>query len=201
MSALVLAMAAKPALAQDMISYGVKIGVNFGDVSESGSDEDEEGFKKKKIGAAIGGFVEVPVAPMFSIQPEFLYTQKGVKFEAEEFNFSATTSVDLIQVPVLGKVKFAGAAVRPFVVFGPAFGFVTRARQEVDDDGDVDEEDIKDDVESVEVSLIVGGGVQFGKASVEARYDHGVRNMVKDAEEDEEAKTRTFSVLFGYSWP
>jgi hypothetical protein len=200
--AAVLLLAARPGFSQDMLTYGLKVGINFADIA-SPDDDDEEEFKKKKVGVAVGGFVDVPVAPMFSIQPEFLFTQKGAKFEAEDpqfGNFKATISVDMIQVPVLGKVKFAGASVRPFVVFGPGFGFVTRGRQEVEEDGDVEEEDIKDDIESVDVSLIVGGGVQFGNASVELRWDHGLRNLVKD-DEDDEAKTRTLTILFGYGWP
>jgi opacity protein-like surface antigen len=203
---------ATPSHAQGMLSYGLKVGVNFADVSfnEDSTDDEDDAFddlQKRKIGFAVGGFVDVPVAPMFSVQPEFLYTQKGTKFEADNDpifgTFTDKLSVDMIQIPVLGKVKFAGMKVRPFVVFGPGFGFVTRAKEKTEFDGDSEESDFKDDTKSVEVSLIVGGGVQFGKASVEVRYDHGLTNMDKDddSNSDSSSKTRTFSVLFGYGWP
>jgi hypothetical protein len=61
-----------------------------------------------------------------------------------------------------------------------------------------DDDDIKDDVESVEVSGIIGGGIQFGRGIVEVRYDHGFKDM--DKQSDFSAKTRTFSILFGYSF-
>ena len=197
-----LALAATPAFAQDMLSYGLKVGVNFADLNFGQEESEGDGDEKRKLGLAIGGFVDVPVAPLFSIQPEFLYTQKGTKFEGDDDfgSFKATLHVDMIQIPVLGKVKVDAGEVRPFVVFGPGFGFVTRGKQKAEFDGATEEEDFKDDIQSVEVSLIIGGGVQFGKGSVEARYDHGLRNLNKE-EDEETVKTRTFSILFGYGWP
>jgi hypothetical protein len=48
----------------------------------------------------------------------------------------------------------------------------------------------------VDFSGIIGFGVQFGSAMLEARYDHGF-NDIDDSDEESSAKTRTFSILFG----
>jgi hypothetical protein len=65
--------------------------------------------------------------------------------------------------------------------------------------GEDDFESEDDDIESVEYSLVVGGGVKFGQASIEARYDFGL-NDLDNGDDESEAKSRTFSVLFGFSF-
>jgi len=200
-AALMVAVAS-PTYAQG-VTFGAKVGVNFADISSSGDDDPEEpDFNMgNKIGWVAGGFVEVPVAPQFSFSPEVLFTQKGSKgdleFEGDEY--TASLNVTQVQIPLLFKANFSGSSVRPFVVVGPAFGFTAKADSKLDLNGeDFDEEDIKDDVESVEFSLVFGGGVRFGNASVEARYDLGLNDL--DKQDLVEGKTRTFSILFGYGW-
>lgn len=209
LAAAMLVVSASPGFAQGEVSGGIKVGVNFADLdfSEGGEDEEDE-FQKRKTGFVVGGFVDVPVNERFSFQPELLYTQKGTKFEGEEdfgegpVSFEQQIQIDQIQIPLLGKATFPGMQVRPFVVFGPAVGITTRAKVKSEFDGEEEEDDdIKDIVKAVEVSLVVGGGVQFGAGSVEIRYDHGLTNLSDDEDDDDfEIKSRTFSILLGWSF-
>jgi hypothetical protein len=201
--------AASPTYAQG-ITFGAKVGINFADLSVStdavGEELEEfEEFEESlgnKIGFVAGGFVEVPVTMAVSFAPEVLFTQKGAVSEFQEEGESAEFSINFtqVQVPVLFKVKFSAGAVRPFVTAGPAFGFNTsvKARREIPGLGIDQEVDDSDNAETVEYSLVVGGGVQFGQASIEARYDFGLNDLNKA--ETEEGKTRTWSILFGYGW-
>jgi len=200
--AAMMVAAASPTYAQG-VTVGAKVGVNFADLSAEGDDDpDEANFDMgNKIGFVAGGFVEVPFAPQFAFAPEVLFTQKGAKgdldFDGDEY--TASLNVTQVQVPLLFKANFSGGSVRPFVVVGPAFGFTAKADSKLKFNGeDFDEEDIKDDVESVEFSLVFGGGVRFGNATVEARYDLGLNDL--DKQELVEGKTRTFSILFGFSF-
>lgn len=200
--AALMVAAASPTYAQG-VTFGAKVGVNFADISSSGDDDPEEvDFEMgNKTGFVAGGFVEVPFAPQFSFAPEVLFSQKGSKGEMEFLgdDYTASLNVTQLQVPMLFKANFSGSSVRPFVVVGPAFGFTTSANSKLELNGeDFDEEDIKDDVESVEFSLVFGGGVRFGNASVEARYDMGLNDL--DKQDLVEGKTRTFSILFGFGW-
>jgi hypothetical protein len=200
--AVMMIAAASPTYAQGVM-FGAKVGVNFADISTDGDDDiDEEDFDLgNKTGWVAGGFVEIPFAPQFSFAPEVLFTQKGAKADAEDGGdeFSLTLNVTQVQVPLLFKAHFSGGPVRPFVVVGPAFGFTAKADSKFELNGEeFDEEDIKDDIESVEFSLVFGGGVRFGNAMIEARYDFGLNDLDKD--EFAEGKTRTFSVLFGFGW-
>ena len=193
--AAMMVAAASPTYAQGP-TVGAKVGINFATVSSS--DDEEEEFQKNKIGFVAGGFVDVPVAPQFSFAPEVLFSQKGTKFENGDD--SVSINVTQVQVPVLFKASFSGgsSSVRPFVTVGPAFGFTASAKTKFDLEGVETEVDSKDEVETVEFSLVFGGGVKFGNASIEARYDLGLNDMSTD--ESEEGKTRTFSVLFGFGW-
>jgi hypothetical protein len=190
----ILALAAAPTFAQSTVTGGVKIGVNFSKLTFS-EEGDEDLTTDSKTGLAIGGFVDVPITELFSFQPEILYSQKGGKQEIPGLGDSKV-KIDLVQIPVLFKASFAGTSVRPFVVAGPGFGFVTSAKIE---EPDVDDLDIKDDVASVEVSGIVGAGVQFGRGIIEFRYDHGFTDL-DDEDDIGEAKSKTWSILFGFGF-
>ena len=190
----ILAVAAAPTFAQSTVTGGVKIGVNFSKLTFSEEGFDDE-TSDSKTGLVVGGFVDVPITELFSFQPEILYSQKGGKQEIPGLGDSKV-KIDLVQIPVLFKANFAGTSVRPFVVFGPGFGFVTSAKIE---EPDIDDLDIKDDVASVEVSGIIGAGIQFGRGIVEFRYDHGFTDL-DDEDDISEAKSKTWSILFGFGF-
>jgi opacity protein-like surface antigen len=198
---LAFTLMASPAFAQGGITGGLKVGVNFADISADDEDEEEEGGEGKlRIGFVAGGFVDFAVTPAVSVQPEILFTQKGTKFEGD--GFEIRNELTQVQIPVLAKFKVpTSGSVKPFIVVGPGFGINTSAKAVFEVDGEeVDEDDLLDDdeVERFEVSFIFGAGVQFGKASVEVRYDLGLTNL---STEEDDAKSRTWQFLAGYSWP
>jgi len=213
LAALALLAVASPTYAQGIV-FGVKAGVNFANVSFDDVEQDEEEFVDQlgnKTGFIVGGFVEVPLGPQFAFAPEVLYTQKGSKaeFDGPQFNefdgATFTQSLQQVQIPVLFKANFSGGPVKPFVVAGPAFGFNTSVESKTEgtpeDDGEVDQ---SESTKGIEYSLVFGGGVKFGQASVEVRYDLGLNNLNDFPEGSEESdggvKTRTWSILFGFGW-
>jgi hypothetical protein len=187
----ILAVAATPTFAQ--VTGAVKVGVNFS--KGSFEDDGESESSGQKAGLAIGVGVDVPIVPMFSFAPEVLYSMKGGKggnaFGDDDGN---KLKLDQVQIPLLFKAKFAGGSATPFIVAGPGIGFTTSAKfeQEAFDE----EEDIKDEVETVDFSGIVGVGVEFGQGIIEYRYDHGFRDLDKNS--DATAKLRTHTILFGF---
>jgi hypothetical protein len=194
-----LAVVASPIYAQ-VAGGGVKLGVNFATINTDSDDDDDDDVDEEefgnKSGFVIGAFADIGLNDQLSFQPEFLYSQKGASadFTDDTTTVNADLKVDVIQIPLLLKVNFAPAgAVRPFIVVGPGIGFITAAKIE---SGAV-EEDIKDDVASVDFSGIIGAGLQFGRGIVEVRYDHGFNNLDDDEDEGGTAKSRTFTILFG----
>jgi hypothetical protein len=191
---------ASPTYAQG-ITGGVKVGVNFADLSLDGPDDVELGelgdMLGNRTGLVAGAFVDVPVTPQVSFSPEVLFTQKGAKTEI--LDNSVAFEVTQFQVPLLFKANFAGGRVRPFIAAGPAIGFNTSTKLTTEILGEEEELDMDESTESVEFSAVFGGGVRFGQASVEARYDLGLSNLSsEDAGGD--IKSRTFSILFGFAW-
>jgi hypothetical protein len=76
-----------------------------------------------------------------------------------------------MEVPILARVSFWRTGSRSvYVVGGPAFEFLMRAKEEAAGTTS----DVKDDVRRVDVS-IVGAGISMGKFGIEARYDAGLK--------------------------
>ena len=179
----VFALGAVPSYAQT-IGGGVKVGVNFANISQSGDEDDD---LDTRTGLAVGGYADFGLTDLVSFQPEVLFTQKGAKL-GEEDGDDFKLNIDGVQIPLLVKLKFGNG----FIVAGPGLNFITSAKIEFGDD----EEDIKDDVASVDFSGIIGAGVRLGPATVEARYDHGFNDL--DDDDLNEAKSRTFTILVGF---
>ena len=176
---------ASPSFAQSVTTFGAKAGLNLDDLSF----DPAEGCCEMKTGLAIGGFVDMGLRGTWSFQPEVLFMQKGAEDTGR--SQAATISLDFIEIPLLMKANFqASGRSRPFVVVGPGIGFKTSAK--------VEDQDIGDEVDSSEFSVIFGGGVTLGSAIIEARYDLGLSDLASDT--NGTAKSRTFSILAGYSF-
>ncbi len=185
-----LVVFAGPSVAQP-VTGGVKVGANF---SRIVFGDDDDGVLDYKTGLVIGAFANVPFTELFTFQPEFLYSMKGAK---EEFvgGDEIRTNLGFLQFPLLFRANLLVGSFRPFVLFGPAFGFRTKA--EIDRTGER-EVDISDETETVEFSGVVSVGMQFGVVMIEGRYDHGFNDL--DRNEPFEARTRTFSILAGFDF-
>lgn len=190
--ALVLALfavTASPAWAQG--GGGVLIGANFATIEFSGSDENWD----RRTGLVGGAFVTLPLSSSFSVQPEVLYSQKGAK--AKEGGDEITLELDYLDIPVLARVTAGGPT--GLVLFGgPSFGFKVRARSKLDVGGTKEDTDIGSDVETFDLGLVVGAGLQSRSILVDARYQWGLSNINKDEFDATEVKNRVFSVLLGF---
>ena len=186
----ILAVFASPSVAQS-VTGGVKGGVNFSKIA-FGGDEGVEDLERKS-GLVVGAFVNLPMTELFSFHPEFLYSMKGGN--EDRVGGDIKTKRDFLQFPLLFRANFAADTVRPFVAFGPAFGFRTRAEVEGPDGRDVD---ISDETAVVEFSGVVGGGVQLSLVIFEVRYDHGFSDL--DQNDRVQVRTRTFSILVGFDF-
>ena len=164
---LVLAgLAAAPLSAAIKVNFGLKAGVSFSNISWS----DDDGSEKMVVKPTFGGFVLIPLTSMLSLQPEVDYLVTGEKWlDIIEIYENYT----YLHIPVLLRVRFAetGKAL-PFVVAGPAVGFLLKAT----DTG----EDVKEWHKSTDFGAEIGAGVEFPvsamKAFLEARFYLGLTN-------------------------
>lgn len=185
--------------AAQSVGGGVKGGVTLADVPNSLDAFDEPGASTSlRVGFAAGGFLSIRFGGGFSIQPEVLFTQKGVKLEVSDGGLSSNVKyqADYLDVPVLARVTF-GKGVRGYLFAGPSFDIKLNAKMKIGIMGESDEEDISDDVEDFEFAVVFGGGVELGPLLLEARWSEGLSNINVDPDEPE-LKTRTILFLVGF---
>ena len=183
---------ATPSFAQ--ISGGVKVGMGFNKVSAS--DADDEGIDfKNRTGFIIGAFIEAPLNPKISIQPEFLWKQAGTNLEAIVGDDEASLKLNTFDIPVLLKANIGESSTRPFVVVGPVFGF--KAGDATFEVNGVEDPEGDDDISSTDVQIAFGAGVNVGRISLEGRYNLGVKDL---DDSDSSAKSRNFQILVGFGF-
>jgi len=179
-----------PAGAQG-VSVGLKGGAVFASIPQITKDFDGTGIDVgQRLGFIGGGFLTLSVAPGFAIQPEVMFTQKGS--DASSPDGDLNFHFDYIDIPVLARVSVGTGPARLYLFGGPSFNFNLKA--ELDEGGDTS--DVKDDVESSEIALVAGLGVEFGKFLIEGRWIEGLQNISKESEDD--YKTRTFAIMAGF---
>ncbi|MEX1128969.1 MAG: porin family protein [Vicinamibacterales bacterium] len=175
-----------PAAAQ--ISYGAKVGVNFADVS---FDADEDVPTSGRTGLLAGVFVTIPLG-WLTVQPEAIYTVKGTSLDIG--GVTSDYIVDYVEVPVLARLRLLRNA---YVVAGPSMAFRLRARNRIAFGGSTEEFDLEDDVESFDMGIVGGVGLEAGRWVVDARYTHGLSDLDTDSSDDVRMRNRVFSVSAG----
>jgi hypothetical protein len=175
---ILLAASAATANAQ---GFGVTAGATFSKLS--GDDVTGE---ENKTGFAGGVFYEFKAGEALVIRPELLYIMKGTGAEGTDENFS----LDYIQLPILVKYKFGSGTTKPFLMIGPAFGMNVNCDSFGFDCSDEDE------LEKLEISGIIGGGVQINQFDVNVRYDMGFTDVIDGSD----VKNRTWVIMLGYNF-
>ena len=183
------------------IGGGVKGGLSLGDIPNVGDGVDgASDVLERRIGYAVGGFLAVRFGNGFSIQPEALYTQKGMgagtpgETASSEFRWKA----DYVDVPILGRFTF-GKGLRGYIFAGPSLNFLisAKAKSGLLDDGA--ETDVTEDMKSFEAAVVLGAGIEIGPLLVEARWSEGLTNILAEgvSAPATDLKTRTLLVLGG----
>ena len=179
---------------------GIKAGANFASLTPA---EDENPETSRLLGAVGGVWVRIAPARRVSLQFEGLFSEKGVRFEPNEFGLDnpADVRVRYVEFPVLARAGFgaSGSTARAFVVGGVAPAFKLSAHTKTVFNGQEQTREIDDEIYSGDVGLVGGLGVEFGRALIEARYTHGLRHINTDDNGDEDRiKNRVFSVMVGF---
>lgn len=175
------------------LEWGARGGVNFANTSASG--EDTEALDWQLRGVA-GGFVTWRVTSWLEFQPELLFAMKGAKTSA--FDIESKLLLDYLEVPLLARKTFgAPDATQFYVAGGPSIGILVRARTRADFGSSTEELDVKDDVETLDLGIVIAGGVEFGSIVVDGRYTHGFSDIDKDTSDDVKITNRAVSLTVG----
>jgi hypothetical protein len=181
--------------------FGFTAGVNSSTIS--GSDL---GNVSRRTGFIAGGLLVLPVSSNIAIEPELVYSTKGI--ESHDSGVDASLKMNYVQLPVLVRVEIpASGGTKPFLYGGPAISYKASCNVEVNGGGtninsgcDNLESD-SDKLKTVDYGLVAGGGLMFDfggrKFSIGARYDHSLGKI----SESSDSKHRAISVLATLEFP
>lgn len=173
-------------------SFGVKGGVNFATITGNDFDSPDS-----RTSFHVGALAEFPIAEIFSVQVEALYSGQGFESDIDGSIFGgdgkAEYQLDYINVPVLAKLYVTRGL--SFEV-GPQFSF--KVNEEIDFDangnnGDIDLNEAKD------FEFGVAAGLTFQTDMglfATGRYNYGLTEII----EDTDAKNSVFQIGIGYKF-
>lgn len=174
-------------------SFGVKGGVNFATVNGDGFDSPDS-----RTSFHVGALAEFPLAEMFSLQVEALYSGQGFEYTTPILNQKREYQLDYINVPVLAKVYlFKGFSIEA----GPQFGFLVN--EEIDSDPTGDGGDTATDA-AKDFEFGFAGGVTFQTEMglfATARYTQGVTEILENRNDSDNKITNSvFQIGIGYKF-
>lgn len=161
-------------------SAGVRVGPKLGVNSSTWAGEDLQfDDPERRSGVAFGAFAQIDIDESIplTIQPEILFVQKGADAMVE--GSTMESKVKYVAVPVLAKLNIPlRGNVRPSLLIGPSFNFLTSAKRVFNDE----EIDFKELTKNTELSIVVGGGVditlpKWGMVTVDVRFDIGLSEV------------------------
>jgi hypothetical protein len=190
------------------VSFGPRVGVNFGTQKVSGSDEDfAEDWNEQveyNTGLQVGGVFNLKFNETFSVQPELLFTQKGYKFEDD--SESVTGKYDYLELPLLAKISFGAPDFQAFITAGPTFGYWASGKDTFKIGGDEFSEDVDfDDNSLIEKRSEIGGSIGAGFAAAlgagalnfDVRYGAGFSSTY-ESDDNDKLRNSGISVSVAY---
>lgn len=187
---------------------GIRGGLNLANVSEDfGGTEsfDFEGLplqitlsQTSRTTFNLGGFVEYWFSPMFALQINLLYNQKGFVIEGDlsetiieqgipisvTVNAEETIKLSYLSFPLLAKASFGESNFKPYIVAGPELSFLLSADDYAEATSEAEaqgiqvgpytvnqEEDISEFIESFEFALDFGAGLSYSFGTIDVFAD------------------------------
>ena len=156
-----------------------------------------------RTGLGIGGFVDIGGGKL-SFQPELWYIQKGMKGTGigSSGGGEGTIKLNYIEIPLLLKVDLGvpNAQVKPYLFVGPQVSFLASSTLDVTWIGHSESDEISSAVNSTDFGLTGGVGIDVSQFLLEARYDMGLTNVLKDTAGGDliSVKNSTFLIAAGY---
>lgn len=145
-----------------------------------------------RVGVVGGAFLQLNFSDSFAIQPEILYTQKG----GTQAMSGGTVTIDVsyLEFPVLIKFYLPTPGIKPNLFVGGSASLLAAASNSANGNSS----DISSFVNSSDVGLIGGAGVDIDKFSLSARYELGLGDVSKSTATNYTNGIITF--LVGYSF-
>jgi len=194
-------------------TIGLKGGLNIANMAIKTTSTDLPDFKNQ-TGLVGGIYVNFKLGPV-SIQPEVLYSRRGLSYEEfsdETVDVTGRMLTDYIEVPVLVKYSFLAGPAKPFICAGPSVAMLLKAQQGYDVDVLTGDEpdyrsyyEVTDYFKKTAIAGVFGAGVDIKLPkvilSLEGRYHLGLTDIGEPEfmaeSEITSVKHKGFSILVG----
>lgn len=130
---------------------------------------------------------------------DVLYFKKGSKIESVDLpNFKMKYNLNALSIPILLRVKLLDGTA-PYILGGIEFSSILS--HTVKSEGK-EEVDIKQSTKSIDYGFVFGCGFELEIQEhlfffIEARYNHGRRNIISKPVKDESMKTNAILIVVG----
>ncbi len=165
---------------------GMKLGLNYSKFI--GKDIPGKGVNSIP-GFSLGGFINYKINDRFSLQPEVLITTKGSLVNTIG-DINLHNVFIYYEMPVLIKFTFPGnRGFKPVLFCGPAVDVTCLT---------INDTNFPNDIRKIDLGFILDAGIEFSKISLDIRYNQGLLNFDKSAD-DISLKNSTISFIIGFS--
>jgi opacity protein-like surface antigen len=191
----------------EKVKIGVKAGLNIASLT---FDENEL-ESSQKTGFTAGIMAEIPLAKNFSVQPEVLYSQQGMKFSYSDIDvanssYESTITLNYLNIPIMLKYYvLKGLSVQA----GPQIGILLKSNNKYQDNflgyDNHENYNLSDYTNAFDTSVNLGVGYQFkDKFYVDLRYNISYSDVFKEANSNgnyvinSDMRNRVFQITIGY---
>jgi hypothetical protein len=166
---------------------------------------DVTGTISNRVGLAGGVFATVGLIKNLALEPQVIFAMKGAK--ESEGTASFTVKTNYIDIPLLIKARFPSTSgnVSPHFYVGPQVGFRMSCKFSGTDGTTASSGDCKDppfsfSTKQEDFNLVLGAGLDIGRALVDIRYDWGVSRIQAPTVSDAlDIKNRALFILVGWT--
>ena len=198
LGSLAVAHADEPQRERDAFRFGGFLGVGF--VDWMGKDADGEvpgevtvarpdGLAGLVASIDLNAVLSLGIRPFYlAVQTELAYGGKGTGFEREGVDGSYSVNLTYLQVGLLVRAEYSRVnGIVPYIALGPELGILRSAKF---NNRFGDTSDIKDNLKSTDLGLIVGLGAMYalpawGALGLELRADLGLVSIDGQGDGDE----------------
>lgn len=177
------------------ISIGPRLGLNFSHVAFTEGDvyhrNEFKSDQKDLTGAQVGVVANIGLTDLLSIQPEFLYSQKGRRHEGVFRPWNAAYEykyrLNYLEIPVLLKATFGSENLHAFVNGGPYLAYLLGGKNNYLVGGNETEDELELKYRNgvkpnrSDIGLALGGGLGSkigpGNLALELRYSLGLTDL------------------------
>lgn len=147
-----------------------------------------------RVDPAVGVSAGWNVGPGVAIQAEVLFVQRGFNIGATREQPGAALRMSYIELPAV--VQYVGGLVRVFA--GGSLGIRTSTHQSSSARPPGNDYLDRRRLADIDASIVIGASLHRGRVSLEGRYAHGVRSVIRDAPAESSLHHKSLMMLVGY---